>query len=295
LRRAPKRYTIIIVVAVSPLTQEGQSMTAVRASCLFGMIAIGVIVGALPGTALAASDAVNIEWFSWSIFRITSPEGKVVLTNPFVTNPDSPVKVESFPKVDVIVVADGHRDEVGSSAEIALATGAKIITSFEMYNVWFEPRKVPLQQVVRSSPGDVNKIDGITVRNISSLHGSGTADKLYGGAAMGFMITFENGPTIYFAGSTAPTLDMTLWGRMYKPDVAILQMSAAKDPADLVEEIKMLRTDNPNLKTVIPHHHRLQVPPGGMSPADVAAAAKAAGLPVAVLIPELGKSYALSK
>lgn len=200
--------------------------------------------------AFAAGAPVKIEWFSWSIFRMTSPTGKVVLTNPFVTNPDSPVKVENFPKVDMIVVADGHQDEVGSAAEIALATHAKIVTSFEMYNVWFEPRKVPLEQVIRSSPGDWHKIDGITIRSIGSIHGSGTADKLYGGAAMGFMIKFENGLTVFFAGSTAPTLDMTLWGRMYKPDVAILQMSAAKDPLDLVEEIKMLRTGNPNLKTV---------------------------------------------
>ena len=251
------------------------------------------IVGA--DAAVAASAPVKIEWFSWSIFRMTSPSGKVVLTNPFVTNPDSPVKVESFPKVDIIVVADGHQDEVGSAAEIALATHAKVITSFEMYSVWFEPRKVPLEQIVRSSPGDWTKIDGINLRTIGSIYGSGTADKLYGGAAMGFMIKFENGLTVYFAGSTAPTLDMTMWGRLYKPDVAILQMSAAKDPQDVVEEIKMLRTDNPNLKTVIPHHHRLQVPPGGTTPADVAAAVKAAKLPVRVLIPELGKSYDLTR
>ncbi len=67
-------------------------------------------------------------------------------------------------------------------------------------------------------------------------------------------------------------------------------MSAAKDPQDPVEEIKMLRTNNPNLKTIIPHHYRLQVPPGGITPADVAAAVKAAKLPVRVLIPELRKS-----
>jgi hypothetical protein len=72
------------------------------------------------------------------------------------------------------------------------------------------------------------------------------------------MIKFENGLTVYFAGSTAPTMDMTMWGRMYKPDVAILQMSAAKDPQDLVEEIKMLRTNNPNL-----NGHPPPPPPAG--------------------------------
>jgi L-ascorbate metabolism protein UlaG (beta-lactamase superfamily) len=270
-------------------------MTELQIGRVLRVAAIAVICLGWSAVAFAAGDPVKIEWFSWSIFRMTSPTGKIVLTNPFVENPDSKVKVADFPKADVIVVADGHPDEVGSTAEIALATGAKIVSSFEMYRVWFEPRKVPVEQVLRSSPGDWEKVGDITIRNIPSLHGSGTADKLDGGAAMGFMIKFENGLTVYFAGSTAPTLDMTMWGRMYKPDVAILQMSAAKDPQDLVEEIRMLRTDNPNLKTVIPHHHRLQVPPGGTTPAEVAAAVKAANLPVQVLIPEPGKSYDLAK
>ena len=262
---------------------------------LISVVALASTCLAWPAVAFAAGSPVKLEWFSWSIFRLTSPTGKVILTNPFVTNPDSKVKVADFPKVDAIVVADGHRDEVGSADEIALATGAKIITSFEMYNVWFEPRKVPVEQVLRSSPGQFNKIGDILIRNIPSVHGSGTADKLYGGAAMGFMIKFENGLTVYFAGSTAPTLDMTMWGRLYKPDVAILHMSASNDPQDVVEEIRMLRTGNPNLKTIIPHHYRLQNPPGGVTPADVAAAIKAAKLPVKMLIPEPGKSYELIK
>src|ERR1051326_6183037 len=112
---------------------------------------------AWPSSGFAASSSVKLEWFSWSIFRLTSPTGKIVLINPFVTNPDSKVKVADFPKADAILVADGHPDEVGSTAEIALATGAKIVTSFEMYRVWFEPRKVPEAQMLRSSPGDWNK------------------------------------------------------------------------------------------------------------------------------------------
>src|SRR3989304_4485989 len=96
-------------------------------------------LAAWPGAAQA--QAVKMEWLSWSIFRFTSPTGKVLLTNPFVTNPDSPVKVEDFPKVDVILVADGHRDEVGSADEIAIKTGAKILSTFEMGAPYFQPRK----------------------------------------------------------------------------------------------------------------------------------------------------------
>lgn len=260
-----------------------------------GAVLSAVLIVLSSSAASAQQKPVTLEYFSWSIFRLTSPSGQVILTNPFVTNPDSPVKVEDFPKVDAIVVADGHQDEVGSSAEIALATGAKIITSFEMYNVWFEPRKVPVPQVLRSGPGDTNRIGGVKIRNVTSVHGSGTADKFNGGQAMGFFITFENGLTVYFAGSTDTTLDMTLWGKQFRPDVAILCLSNGRDPQDLVEQARLLRTDNPNLKTVIPHHWRLQPPPGAHTPEDVAAAFKTSGLPVAVIKPEFKKVYELTK
>jgi L-ascorbate metabolism protein UlaG (beta-lactamase superfamily) len=261
---------------------------------LLGLALLGAM--ALWSTAaLAQQKPVTLEYFSWSIFKLTSPSGEVLLTNPFVTNPDSPVKVADFPKVDVMVIADGHADEVGSADEIALATGAKIVTSFEMYSVWFEPRKVPLSQVLRSGPGDTNKVGTIRIRNVTSVHGSGTADKLNGGQAMGFFITFENGLTVYFAGSTDTTLDMQLWGRKYKPDVAILCLSNGRDPEDLVEQARLLSTDNPNLKTVIPHHWRLQPPPGAHTPADVEAAFKASGLPITVIKPEFHKVYELTR
>jgi hypothetical protein len=186
------------------------------ALCVLALSAPGTVAAPKPATA-ATAKPVTLEFFSWSIFRITSPEGTVVLTNPFVTNPDSPVKVADFPKVDAIVVADGHRDEVGSTDEIALATGAKIITSFEMFNVWFEPRKVPVEQVMRSGPGDTEVIKDVTIRNVGSVHGSGTADKMDGGKAMGFFIKFKNGPTVYFAGSTDTTLDCSSGGGSTSP------------------------------------------------------------------------------
>jgi L-ascorbate metabolism protein UlaG (beta-lactamase superfamily) len=260
-----------------------------------GITVAGFVLAFWSAAAMAQQKPVTLEYFSWSIFRLTAPSGEIILTNPFVTNPDSPVKVADFPKVDGILVADGHADEVGSTDEIALATGAKIITSFEMYNVWFQPRKVPLPQVLRSGPGDTNMIGSVKVRNVTSVHGSGTSEKTDGGQAMGFFITFPNGLTVYFAGSSDTTLDMTLWGRRFKPDVAILCMSNGRDPEDLVEQARLLGTDNPNLHTVIPHHVRIPPPPGAHSAADLEAAFKASGLPITVIKPEFNKVYELTK
>ncbi|MCZ6472347.1 MAG: MBL fold metallo-hydrolase [SAR324 cluster bacterium] len=262
--------------------------------------------------AIAQTKDPTLEWFSWSIFRLTSPSGKVFLTNPFVVNPFSPVTVNDFKKVDYILVADGHGDEIGQTDMIALKTKAKIFTTFTYSRGYFEPRKIPASQIFRVGPGSVVRVDGMTVRAVTSVHGSTTREGLSDASAMGFFITFENGLTVYFAGSTALTMDMQLWGRLYKPDVAILPLKPSSDPQDVVEMVKLLRTNNPNLKTIVPHHHntglkvRAGVPPqrakgitrafnSGTKPADLAAALKAAGLPVKMINPELGKVYNLTK
>ena len=259
--------------------------------------ALAATLAGWAGQAVAQSGPgpVKMEWFSWSIFRFTSPGGKIILTNPFVKNPDSPVKVEDFQKVDIILVADGHPDEVGSTDEIAIKTGAKVVTPHEMWFNYFQPRNVPEAQMFRSQPGDWMRVDGLTIRNVNSVHGAGGPNQLSGGPAMGFMIQFENGLTVYFAGSTALTMDMQLWGMLYKPDVAILPLNAARDPQDMVHMVRLLRTENPNLKTVIPHHHRLQPAQGAPTVANLEAALKSAGLPVTVLNPDLKKVYELTK
>jgi L-ascorbate metabolism protein UlaG (beta-lactamase superfamily) len=77
--------------------------------------------------------------------------------------------------------------------------------------------------------------------------------------------------------------------------VALAGVGNGRDPQDLVEQARLLRTDNPNLKTVIPHHWRLQPPPGAHTPEDVAMAFKASGMPVTVIKPEFKKVYELTK
>ena len=109
------------------------------------------------------------------------------------------------------------------------------------------------------------------------------------------MITFENGSTVYFTGSTAIHADMALYGRLYKPDIAIIILSGNRDPKDAAEMVRLLMTDNLNLKTVLPHHHRVKPAKGAASPAEMEAEIKKLGLPVTFLNPELGKVYSFTK
>ncbi|MBI3007555.1 MAG: hypothetical protein HYY53_04550, partial [candidate division NC10 bacterium] len=74
----------------------------------------GFLLFASVPTAQAQSGTVKLEWLSWSFFRFTSPNGKVILTNPFMAgNPDAKVTLSDITRADLILVPDGHRDEIG--------------------------------------------------------------------------------------------------------------------------------------------------------------------------------------
>jgi L-ascorbate metabolism protein UlaG (beta-lactamase superfamily) len=277
-------------------------MFRLRLLTLATVAALAAVLVALPGPAAAqqASGPVNMEWFGWSFFRFTSPGGKVVLTNPFAANPDSPLKPEDVTKADLIVTADGHGDEVGSTVAIAQNTGAQVLAPSGL-NRWLIDQGVPQGQIPRPffTPGDHYDFNGINVRSVASFHGSEltppTSDVPYGGVASGYFITFEDGFTVYFSGSSPALAEQALWAQMYKPDAVILHMGADHDPMDFAMQVKLLQTENPNLKMVIPHHNRVNPPAGQTTVQQVQAAMDAMGLGIQVMQPNLSQVYSFSK
>ena len=116
---------------------------------------------------------VKIEWLTWSFYRITTPGGKVILTNPWYSNPDSNITLDDIPEADIILVPTGHPDEVGNALEVAAKTNATIIASHELTNlVWKDEnagRRDPIMfngtsiQSRSFQPGSMTTIDGITI------------------------------------------------------------------------------------------------------------------------------------
>ena len=261
-------------------------------------LAIAFVSAGSAAPAAQVGGSVKVEWFGWSHYRFTSPTGKVILTNPFTSNPDSPIKPEDIDKADLIVVADGHGDEVGSTVQIAQNTGATVLAPGGL-NSWLIEQGVPRSQVPKQffQPGDrYVDLPGITVRSVESVHGSElsppTAAVPYGGVAAGYFITFENGWTVYFAGSSAATAEQGMWASMYKPNLAILHMGADHEPIDFAEQVKMLKNDNPNLTTVFPHHNRVNPPAGQTTVAEVQAAIDGMGIDQEVTQPPLAQEVA---
>lgn len=276
--------------------------SAILTAALAALALVGPVPFAAAPVAQAQSGTVRLEWFGWSNFRLTSVNGKVILINPFIVgNPDAAISVDDINQADLILAANGHGDEIGSTVPLAQKTGARVFVPFEL-GTWIMEQGVPAGQVSRSGQGQRLIMDGITVQMVGAVHGSGnggsdntTAAPVYGGFAAGYIIRFENGWTLYFAGSSAATADQALWGSMYKPDAMIFHMAPTKEPMDAAMSIKLVTTDNPNLSVLMPHHHRVDPPPGSTSVADVQAALGAMGVGIPITNQARSQVYEFTK
>ena len=97
-----------------------------RATALAGLLcsATGLLDGltaAVPTAGAyttASQGGVTMEWLGWMFFRFTSPRGTVVLTSPWLENPDSPTTLDELGRVDLVLVPNGHPDDQGQALQI---------------------------------------------------------------------------------------------------------------------------------------------------------------------------------
>jgi len=204
-----------------------------------GWSALVAVVCWMFATACEAQQ-VEVLWLGHSAFRLTSTTGKVIVIDPFLkTNPRTPVKyrdLAALGKVDLILVTHGHRDHLYDLQELAALTGATVIANYELAKTLtsagvLDPTKTPAGMNMGGtvSPLGPNiKVHMVPAQHtamvdMTELRSGWTGTRfLEGGAAVGYVIEFENGFKIYHTGDTNVFGDMALIGRLYKPDLALV-------------------------------------------------------------------------
>ncbi len=278
---------------------SGSNVTKVFILAMVGCLALlGV------ANEVHAQGDVKMMWLGNMAFKFTTPGGKIILTDPWLKgNADAPIGIDGVDKADLILVSGAHADNLGDAIELGKKTGATVIATSELI-AWMMSQGLDAKQAYPMLQGGVYRRDGISVKVVQAVHTAGITipgqpTRGYGGESIGFIITFENDLRLYFSGDTGLFGDMQLFGSLYKPHVAILSTwgRTMMEPEDGALAAKFLMTDNPNLKTIIPAHHRIKEPRPGSTgnPEKVAAEIKKLGLPVAVIDAVPGQTYTLTK
>src|SRR5216117_655109 len=113
--------------------------------------------------------ALSITWFGHATFLLTTPGGKRIVFDPWLTgNPKAPsgAKIDT---ADVVCVTHGHSDHMTDAVAVARATGAPVVAVFELAN-WFQGKG--LKDVVGMGVGGTVDITGLKISMTPALHTS---------------------------------------------------------------------------------------------------------------------------
>ncbi len=207
----------------------------------------------------------HLTWYGQAGFKIVTPANKVLLIDPWLTNPvftKGKEELAALKDVDLILLSHGHSDHVGDAVEIGKKTDAKLVATYDlsaaMTTALGYPSNLADSETTGHFGGQLNLLDGdVAVCFVPAWHGSGVCkdDKsppVYAGNPNGLVITIRNGPTIYHTGDTCFFSDIARVSDYNKIDIMLVCIGDhfTMGPIRAADAVKLVSPT-----TVIPMHY----------------------------------------
>jgi L-ascorbate metabolism protein UlaG (beta-lactamase superfamily) len=197
--------------------------------------------------------ALSFQWLGHATFLFRSPRGQRILIDPWLrTNPACPEECKHVRDLDLMLLTHGHDDHTADAIAVARATAARVIAPHELA-MWL--RRKGLLTVLGMNHGGTIDAAGLSITMVPALHSSSVEEDgrtVCLGNPCGYVVRFEDGLTIYFAGDTAVFGDMRLIAELYRPAIAFLPIGD-KDtmgPAQAAKACELL-----SVRQVVPMHY----------------------------------------
>ena len=197
---------------------------------------------------------LQVTWLGHGTFKLRTNEGKTLLIDPWVqNNPACPADQKHVGKLDTILVTHGHGDHIGDAIAVAQeAQPDQIVGVFET-SAWLERKGV--QNTIGMNKGGTFDLGWVRVTMVHADHSCGILDgdtMIYGGEAVGYVLRFPSGLSLYAAGDTNVFGDMQIIAELYRPHVAILPIGDfyTMGPDEAAYAAKLL-----DVPAVIPAHY----------------------------------------
>jgi len=195
---------------------------------------------------------LSFQWLGHATFLFRSPRGQRILMDPWLTtNPACPEECRHVRELDLILLTHGHEDHTGDAVAVARTTGARVIAPQELA-AWLQRKG--LVAVTGMNLGGTIVAAGLSITMVPAIHSSSVEEDgrvVYLGNPCGYVIRFEDGVTIYFAGDTSLFGDMRLIAELYHPLIAFLPIgdTYTMGPAQAARACELL-----GVRQVVPMH-----------------------------------------
>lgn len=191
---------------------------------------------------------MKITFYGHSCFKIVTEEEKKILIDPWISNPSAPKDVDLGP-YDFILITHAHGDHLGDTLKLARTSVTEVIAIHEIQQYLL---KQGIPKATGMNIGGTYRVNNLKFTMVPALHSSSFPDGSYGGDPCGFVITLENGVSIYHAGDTGLFYDMKLIGELYSPKIAILPIGDhyVMGPKEAAKACELIRPE-----IVIPMHY----------------------------------------
>ena len=201
-------------------------------------VLLALVMALVTGSALAQSGKVEVLWLGQAAFKITTPGGRVIVIDPWLTtNPKTPAgfkNLAALGKVDLILVTHAHFDHFADAPDLAKMHNAPMYTGAGLGNTVVTLGIMPAKLAPRfGKSGTIMPFgpNGVKITATHAEHSSelvwknpatGKDETHFGGEPVGYVLEMENGFKIYHMGDTGIFGDMALIGELYKPDLVLM-------------------------------------------------------------------------
>ncbi len=206
---------------------------------------------------MAANGDIFITWLGHSTFHITTPGGKTILIDPWLTdNPKTPNEYKAgFDKLDYLLITHGHSDHFGDVLTVIEKNQPVTVAAYEIIGYL---QKKGLKNGIPVNKGGTTTLPGSDTIKVTAVHADHTSSiqdgdqTIYAGEPMGFVIEFENGYVIYNTGDTAVFGDMKIISELYLPNLLMLPIGDhfTMGPKEAAYAIKLV-----DASKVLPMHY----------------------------------------
>ena len=196
----------------------------------------------------------SLTWLGHSTFLVGTPAGQTLLIDPWVDqNPVCPDEFKNLSHLDGMLITHGHFDHIADAVPIANRTKCPVIGIFELCH-WLNRQGVTNTNAMNK--GGTTNLAGVSITMVGADHSCGILEAdgtiSYGGEAVGYILRFDNGFSLYHAGDTNVFGDMALIAELYRPNLALLPIGGhfVMGPVEAAKAVELLQ-----VKQVIPMHY----------------------------------------